>query len=579
MRVGLELAGRYRLVRSVGRGGFGEVWAADDLLLDRSVAVKFLYREVVSKSPVWLSKFKQEARIAARLDHPGITAVDNVGEYDGQWYLVMEFLPGRDLARELESHPSGLPVDRALDLGAQVAEALAAAHGHGIVHRDLKPGNLMLLDGDRVKICDFGIARIAEATATHTLNGTVTGTPAFMAPEQWLGGAVDHRTDLYALGGILYALLTGGTPFPGPSVPALMGQHLHVPPTPPGEARAGIPAEADRLVLDLLAKDPDRRPASAARVGEALRAVIVRMSAPPDPPPSAPRSGGRVLTGHTSAVSTVAFNPDGTVLVSGGDDGTVRLWDPDSGRTTRRLADQTGRVLLTAFGSGGTLLSGGDDATAHLRDLATDRTSRLLTSHPGPVHAMAFSPDGTVLVTGGDDASVRLWGGVTARPIRVLTGHTKPVRAVAFSPDGTILASGGDDGTVRLWNPGSGRLLGALTGHSGAVNSAAFSPDGEILATAGDDAAVYLWHVAAANAIRVLTDHPGPVRAVAFAPDGAVLASGGDDGTTLLWNMASATPLRDLTAHTGPVRALAFAPRTPALATASADKTLRIHPL
>ncbi|GAA2728242.1 serine/threonine-protein kinase [Actinocorallia aurantiaca] len=260
VRAGLELAGRYRLEESLGRGGFGEVWSAEDLLRDRRVAVKFLYREVAENSPVWLSKFRQEARIAVRLNHPGITAVDDFGEYDGQWYLVMEFLEGGNLAEEITRHPQGLAIPRVQVLSVQIAEALAAAHGHGIVHRDLKPANLVLLAGDRVKVCDFGIAHIAESTTTHTLMGKQVGTPAYMAPEQWLGEDVDHRTDLYALGGILYTLLTGRPPFRGASVPALMGQHLNLEPAPPGELRPDTPPHLDRLVLALLAKNPADRP-------------------------------------------------------------------------------------------------------------------------------------------------------------------------------------------------------------------------------------------------------------------------------------------------------------------------------
>ncbi|MEO3786804.1 serine/threonine-protein kinase [Actinocorallia sp. B10E7] len=259
MQAGLELAGRYRLEESLGRGGFGEVWSAEDLLRDRRVAVKLLYREVAESSPVWLSKFRQEAKIAVRLNHPGITSVDDFGEYDGQWYLVMEFLEGRNLAEEIADHPQGLEISRVQALSVQIADALAAAHEHGIVHRDLKPGNLVLLPGDRVKVCDFGIAHIAEATTTHTLMGQQVGTPAYMAPEQWLGDDVDHRTDLYALGGILYTLLTGRPPFRGTSVTTLMGQHLNLEPSPPRELRPDTPAHLDRLVLALLAKNPADR--------------------------------------------------------------------------------------------------------------------------------------------------------------------------------------------------------------------------------------------------------------------------------------------------------------------------------
>lgn len=250
------------------------MWRAVDLLRDRPVAVKVLHAEVAATSPVWLSKFRQEARIAVRLKHPSITTVDDFGEYGGQWYMVMEFLEGVSLEQEIAENPGGLMLARAHALGAQVADGLATAHERGIVHRDLKPSNVMLLDGDRVKICDFGIAHIADASATHTISGQAAGTPTYMAPEQWLGQAVDQRTDLYAFGGLLYALLTGRPPFPGPSTPALMGQHLNMTPIPPSAIRPEIPAAMDQLVLGLLAKEASQRPERAADVLSSLHRMI-----------------------------------------------------------------------------------------------------------------------------------------------------------------------------------------------------------------------------------------------------------------------------------------------------------------
>ncbi|ROO87287.1 serine/threonine protein kinase [Actinocorallia herbida] len=258
MRTGLEIAGRYRVEEKLGQGAFGEVWTAEDLLRERRVAVKFLHRHVADSEPLWLSKFRQEARIAVRLNHPGVTSVEDFGEYDGQWHLVMELLDGRDLGREIAGHPQGLEPGRAVRLVEQVVRALRAAHEHGIVHRDLKPGNLMLLAGDRIKICDFGIAHIAEATASHSIDGRQVGTPAYMAPEQWLGQPVDHRTDLYAVGAILHTLLTGAPPFPGPTVTAFMGQHLTLPPPP--VTHSDIPARLSDLIQNLLHKDPADRP-------------------------------------------------------------------------------------------------------------------------------------------------------------------------------------------------------------------------------------------------------------------------------------------------------------------------------
>ncbi|MDX6738451.1 serine/threonine-protein kinase [Actinocorallia sp. A-T 12471] len=276
----MEIRGRYRLEERVKGGGHGEVWRGWDLLKGRAVAVKVLHAHVAG-SGVMAAKFRQEAKIAARLAHPGITAVDDFGELgDGRWYLVMEYLAGQDLAEELEGHPDGFGVERAVSLGIQVAEALAVAHAEGIVHRDLKPGNLMLLPGDRVKICDFGIAHAKQATTEHTLSGKVIGTPLYMAPEQWLGAPVDARTDLYALGGILYAFLTGEPPFLADRIEALMALHLQHAPVPLRRRRPDVTEALADLVARLLAKEPDDRPGSASEVAQLLADVRDAASPP-----------------------------------------------------------------------------------------------------------------------------------------------------------------------------------------------------------------------------------------------------------------------------------------------------------
>ncbi|MEU6744808.1 serine/threonine-protein kinase [Spirillospora sp. NPDC046719] len=270
MLVGDEVAGRYRLVGVLGRGGFGEVWRAIDLLRDQEVAIKFLGRDVAEAGPVWLGKFKQEARIAVRLTHPGITRVDDFGEYGGQWYLVMELLHGESVAVELGRHAGGLPVERARSVTAQVVEALAVAHRAGVVHRDLKPANLMALAGGRVKICDFGIARWHDAPTSQTLHGRLAGTPLYMSPEQWRSGDIDQRADLYSLGCVLYALLTGCPPFTGESPAVLMARHLNAEPPPLRQLRPDVPADLEQIAQDLLAKDPAARPATAEAVAARL---------------------------------------------------------------------------------------------------------------------------------------------------------------------------------------------------------------------------------------------------------------------------------------------------------------------
>ncbi|SEG70170.1 Serine/threonine protein kinase [Thermomonospora echinospora] len=262
MEPGEVLDGKYRLVRRLGQGGMGEVWAADDLTLNRRVAVKIVLSNLGTNQEL-LQRLRREAQAAASLQHPGITVVHAMGEHEGHPFFVMELLEGRDFLALLEANPHGLPVAHAVSLAAQVADALAYAHRKGVVHRDIKPANLMELTEGRAKICDFGVARFADAAPGLTPLGIMIGTPPYTAPEQYRGGTADGRSDLYSFGCTLYALLTGRPPFTGPSMSAFMHQHLHEAPPRPTALRPDIPADLERLVLRLLAKDPAERPAMA----------------------------------------------------------------------------------------------------------------------------------------------------------------------------------------------------------------------------------------------------------------------------------------------------------------------------
>jgi Protein kinase domain len=269
MRAGLRLSGRYALLALLGSGGMGEVWRGVDEQLDRPVAVKVLREHLAD--PELTRRFQREARIAARLQHPGITVVHDAGSDNGQLFIVIELLHGRDLAAMLAEAPAGLPIDGAVSLTIQAAEALQVAHAGHVVHRDLKPANLFVVDGGRLKICDFGIAWAVDSTARLTATGQAIGTPTYMSPEQCSGQQVDERSDLYSLGCVLYALLTGQPPFAEGQPLAVMFQHLNAAPVSPRTIRPDVPPELDRLVLELLAKDPARRPADADHVIAALQ--------------------------------------------------------------------------------------------------------------------------------------------------------------------------------------------------------------------------------------------------------------------------------------------------------------------
>jgi parallel beta-helix repeat protein len=263
---GTEIAGRYVLESLLGHGGMGEVWQGRDRQLRRPVAVKVMRERLADTR-----RFEREARIAARLQHPGITVVHDFGTHDGMPFIVMELLRGHDLEFELRQSPTGLPADRVIPLAIQAAEALQAAHEEHVIHRDLKPANLFLQSNGRLKICDFGVARAADATEGLTAPDYAIGSVRYMSPEQCEGEPVDQRSDLYSLGCVLFALLTGRPPFPSGEPLAIMYQHRHTPPDGPRSRRPDVPEDLDQLVLHLLAKAPDQRPADAGQVTAALK--------------------------------------------------------------------------------------------------------------------------------------------------------------------------------------------------------------------------------------------------------------------------------------------------------------------
>ncbi|MER6515501.1 serine/threonine-protein kinase [Streptomyces sp. NPDC001553] len=275
---------RYELEELLGRGGFGEVWRARDARVGRRVAVKIGYPETVEAA----RRFEREASLAGNLAHPNIATIHDFGrtEHGGRdaVFLVMELLRGRSLAEVLDAGVP--PLANALDWAARIADALGAAHDAGIVHRDIKPANVMVTESGVTKVLDFGIAKAQGGPGTElTATGMIIGSFPYMAPERWTGGAngvpVDGRCDLYALGCVLMELLTGSRPFPAREMHELLAQHLTTEPPAPGSLREGLPAALDPLVLDLLAKDPRQRPATAREVS--LRLAEIARGAVADP--------------------------------------------------------------------------------------------------------------------------------------------------------------------------------------------------------------------------------------------------------------------------------------------------------
>ncbi|WP_328900520.1 MULTISPECIES: serine/threonine-protein kinase [unclassified Streptomyces] len=288
---GRLIGGRYELATILGQGGMGQVWTAYDQRLDRRVAVKLLRPDRVT-GPIGSEaagelrrRFVRECRVTAQVDHPGLVTVHDAGSDGDDLFLVMQYVEGADLGDHLAEHDP-YPWPWAVAVAAQLCAVLSAVHAVPIVHRDLKPRNVMVRPDGTVLVLDLGVASVLDTDTTRLTNtGSPIGSPAYMAPEQAMGGAVGPYTDLYALGVLLHELLSGDVPFAGSTALGVLHRHLYEPPLPVRQIRPDIPEPLETLVLRLLAKDPQHRPDSAQEVYEHLAPLLpARGSRPPAGP-------------------------------------------------------------------------------------------------------------------------------------------------------------------------------------------------------------------------------------------------------------------------------------------------------
>jgi serine/threonine protein kinase len=316
--VGDVIAGRYEVEEVVGTGGVSSVYKAHDRLLERNVALKVLHPHF-GDDEEYVERFRREARAVARLSHPNIVTVIDRGEADGHQFIVFEFIDGENL-KELVQRTGPLPVRRAVELAAAVADGLAFAHESGLVHRDVKPQNVLLNGDGEAKVTDFGIARSLEVEHGMTQTGTVMGTSNYLSPEQASGKAVTAATDVYSLGVVLYELLTAEVPFPGENFVAVAMQHLNNAPPSLLERRPDAPVRLAAAIDRTLEKDPERRFASMGELAAELR----RCLAEPD-----------------------SFDAERTVIAPS----PVRANAPQRARRSRRRWQLASLLLLVAAGA------------------------------------------------------------------------------------------------------------------------------------------------------------------------------------------------------------------------------------
>ena len=776
----------YEILGELGRGGMGVVYRARQVRLNRACALKMILGGAHA-SPEAATRFLAEAEAVARLQHANIVQIHHIGEADGLPFFELEYVDGGSLDRRLNGTP--WPARRAAELIEPLARGVAEAHRQGIVHRDLKPGNVLLAADGTPKITDFGLAKSLAADSGLTRTDSIMGSPGYMAPEQAEGKTkqVGPLADVYALGAILYELLTGGPPFRGTTALEILDQVKNAEPVPPSRLVPGLPRDVETIALKCLQKEPEKRYDSATALAEDLRRflggepivarpvpiwergwrwcrrnplvagslagaagifltafVLVSWSywraedalkkeakqrqsadiardeaqiardvaerremaerweryrsniaaasaalqlqnstttrsaleaAPQEhrnwewqhihsqldgarhvwPVPGgsvvwamlspsgrqvavrclahndvylydvSAEKPGAVLRGHSAPVTSVAYRPDGKQVATGANDGTVRLWDPATGRELALLRGEEPPSLLSYSPDGSRIASLGSsksrlwDATTgkkvavlgewqrgadewgeaivfspdskliavaskeyvRLCDAGRGHQLAVLGPHEARVHSLAYSPDGKRIASSTHEVpnAIHLWDRETRKELAMLRGHTSLVLHMLFSPDGNYLLSRSlyPDSAPRLWDAATGRLLAVLAGHKNQVNAAAFSRDGKRVVTASTDQTARLWDAVTGKLVAVLGGHTANVVYGLFSRDGTRVVTGSNDSTLRLWDARTGELIGVLRGHgdgfgIGPV----FTPDGSRVVSGSRDGTVRI---
>jgi serine/threonine protein kinase len=603
----LQKIGKFEIVAVLGQGAMGTVYRARDPILDRMVALKTVSPELLTKRDT-MARFQREARAAAKLQHPNVVIIYELGEEGGTLFIAMELLEGMDLAQAMDP-PDRLSVKDKVRIMVDVCRGLDYAHKNGVVHRDIKPANIRLLKDGTVKIVDFGIARTVDSQMTQT--GLILGTPSYIAPEVLAEGRVDHRADMWAVGIMLYEMLAGRRPYDAPTIAGLVYRIVHQPPPPLDPVALRIPPALAEVTAIALAKDPGARFQDMAEMGRALEnaAGLTGRGDVPLTPEARERAyalnfdeAKRLLLANDleraleAARRAQALEPSRRDVLALIETIEQQLTEaPTLINTPRPLP--TVNLPLTPVEEA----RPGPPPAAPGRGLPTPVLTELRLrgaavfrelatfGEPPSTAAAGLSPAGDLLATAGSDGALRLWDLHTRTRVKTFrtelhqrTGHDAMAGVIAFSPDGGLLASGHVDGAVHLWNVEVGEEYPVRLRHDALVGAIAFSPDGSVLASGGMDSNLKLWEVRAAvggEARRELLRQPSGVTSLAYAGRGAWIATGHANRVIRVHDAKTLRLVATLRGPEAQVSLLAAAPDGRRLAAASHDRTIRLFDL
>ncbi len=599
--------GDYELLEEIARGGMGIVYKARQKSLDRLVALKMLLFGPQA-SPDFAKRFRAEAVLAASLQHPNIVAIHEVGVHEGQQFFAMDYVAGPTLARLAGHEP--LPARRAAGYLKTIAEAIHYAHERGILHRDLKPSNVLIDADDQPRVTDFGLARRFDGDSQVTITGQVLGSPNYIPPEQALGkrGKVSRPSDVYALGAMLFHLLTGRPPFQGETVADTLEQVLNTEPLGLRFLNPSVPRDLETICLKCLEKEPERRYATAQALADELgrflngQPVLARPLGPT----------GKVWRWCRRQPVRAGLTVALILVLGAGTAGVAWQWrraehNAAAEAVQRRAAVAAGIDTEVREYAANIALAQGliqNHQFAQARETLLARTPEsyrgwewgwllrgcnqdlmTLSGNPSLGLQASFSPDSRHLVTAGLDPVLWIWELATGQAIRPLRGHTGWCGITPFSPDGRHLASigwNGGDTTARIWDMESFQPTFPPLVHPASVCQAAFSPDGRRLATACADGRVRVFDAATGADTGLSNDYGDEVHCVRFSPDGRRIAYAGgsfqytrsQDTTIRIWDLATGQTRR-LKGHEQEVACVAWSPDGSTLASSGWDGKIK----